>query len=43
MQFRPLHDRVLVHGQLRSRGSSLFDWVMLALSVLTVSWIVVAF
>ena len=32
-----------VHSPLRSRGPSLFDWVMLALSFLTVSWIVVAF
>ena len=32
-----------VHRRLRNRSSSTFDWIMLALSFLTVGWIVVAY
>jgi hypothetical protein len=31
-----------VHSPLRGRGPSTFDWIMLAISLLTISWIVVA-
>jgi hypothetical protein len=32
-----------VQGPLRRRGPSRLDWVMLAFSLLTVSWILVAY
>jgi hypothetical protein len=31
------------HSPLRNRRSSTFDWIMLAVSFLTVGWIVVAY